>query len=82
MKNEKYNGWSNRDTWLVILWIENDYNNYIRKENKIKGLGSSKKLIDLSEIEFTIWLKNLHYGDKINWNNVNFQEIKKALLEN
>lgn len=81
MDNEKYNGWTNRDTWLVILWIENDYNNYMRKEHKIKGLGSSKKLIDLSENEFITWIKKLHYGDKINWNNVNFQEIKKSLLE-
>ncbi|MDZ4782065.1 MAG: DUF6573 family protein [Planctomycetia bacterium] len=24
MDNEKYNGWTNRETWLVKLWIDND----------------------------------------------------------
>jgi hypothetical protein len=26
--NQEYNGWTNRDTWLVALWIENDAYNY------------------------------------------------------
>ena len=25
---EDYNGWCNRDTWLVMLWLNNDYENY------------------------------------------------------
>tara|TARA_R100001530_G_scaffold136358_1_gene116683 strand:+ start:1463 stop:1741 length:279 start_codon:yes stop_codon:yes gene_type:complete len=24
MENEKYNGWTNRFTWLVSLWLDND----------------------------------------------------------
>jgi 16S rRNA U1498 N3-methylase RsmE len=26
-----YNGWTNRDTWLVPLWVDNDYGTYIAK---------------------------------------------------
>jgi hypothetical protein len=27
-----YNGWSNYDTWNVMLWLNNDYGLYTRKE--------------------------------------------------
>ena len=78
---EKYNGWTNRDTWLVKLWLDNDYNNYIRVLHKIKGIGIDTKLEDLNCCQLTSWLKRLHYGDKINWNLVNINEIKKSLSE-
>lgn len=78
---EGYNGWSNRDTWLVMLWVNNDYNNYMRLEHKIKGIGTDKKLKDLNCCELMAWLKRLHYGDEIDWHNVNITEVKEALLE-
>lgn len=27
-ENEKYNGWSNHETWLVNLWLTNDESSY------------------------------------------------------
>ena len=78
---EKYNGWTNKDTWLVKLWADNDYNNYIAVQHKIQGIGTDKKFKDLTCCETMDWLKKLHYGDKINWHNVNIQEIRDAILE-
>lgn len=28
MKDEKYNGWTNYETWLVKLWMDNDQGSY------------------------------------------------------
>lgn len=81
MANETYNGWTNRDTWLVMLWLENDESNYKRVQHLKDGVGSNKKLIDLTCCELMERLKKCHYGDKINWHNVNMDEIKEALLE-
>lgn len=83
-KEERYNGWTNRDTWLVMLWLENDYNNYLVLQRKIKGegSGSKKKLQNLNCCELMFWIRHtMHFGDEINWHNVNMNEIKKAILE-
>lgn len=78
---EKYNGWTNRDTWLVMLWINNDIENYMAVIHKIKGIGTNKLFKDLKCCEIMEWLKRLHYGDAINWHNVNIEEIRDAILE-
>ena len=77
----KYNGWTNRDTWLVMLWINNDYKNYMRLKHKVEGIGTNKKLKDLNCCELMSWLKGFHYGDKIDWHYVNMNEVKEAILE-
>lgn len=27
-RDERYNGWTNRETWLVALWIDNEQGSY------------------------------------------------------
>ena len=78
LENVDYNGWTNRDTWLVMLWLNNDYENY-QKITRI--VNNTNKLQDLSNNELYIELKDFNYGDKINFNNINLDEIRQALIE-
>jgi hypothetical protein len=84
LKFEDYNGWTNRDTWLVALWLDNDRNNYERVVRVVNGVGRAKKLADYTDLELWEKLKDTRlfkYGDEINWNNVNIQEIRERLEE-
>ena len=81
MLNTTYNGWTNRDTWLVMLWIDNDEKNYNATKHKVEGIGTNKPFKDLNCCETMEWLKRLHYGDEINWHNVNINEIREAILD-
>lgn len=38
-QDEKYNGWSNRETWCVNLWLNNDEATY----NHLRGMVSDEK---------------------------------------
>lgn len=77
IKND-YNGWSNRDTWLVMLWLNNDYENYQKITRIVKN---TNKLQDLSNNELYMELKDFDYGDEIDFNNINLDEIRQALIE-
>jgi hypothetical protein len=68
-----YNGWKNWDTWAVTLWLRNDLRNYeiyrFYDEEEIQEL----TLLDL-ENEF-------YYGDEIDWDEVDLQEVIDAMIE-
>jgi hypothetical protein len=70
---EKYNGWTNWDTWAVNLYLMNDEHNY----NKLMNMS-------LYEVE-ALTRKNMrdmfYYGDKITWSDVNMDEIIVSIKE-
>jgi hypothetical protein len=70
---ETYNGWSNYDTWLVVLWLANDYDNY-RKTTRLTD-------DDLDDLDIMALENDYYYGDEINFDNVNLEEIKKMIKE-
>lgn len=74
---EDYNGYCNRDTWLVLLWLNNNYENYVRITRIINN---TNKLQDLSDLELYGELKDFYYGDKINFKNVDIDEVRYGLL--
>lgn len=73
---EKYNGWTNRDTWLVMLWLNNDYNNYLI----LKEYYRVYKSFDGINFKGVMPLYGyFNFGDPIDWNEVNFDEVIEAL---
>lgn len=75
---EDYNGWCNRDTWLVMLWLNNDYDNYVRMQRIVNN---THDLEDLSDLELYGELKDFNYGDEIDFTNVDIDEIRSALID-
>ena len=68
---ERYNGWSNRDTWLVALWLNNDERNYRLMIEQYEG-GYGVRWDDTAQF---------NYGDEINFNKVNIAEIDEMIKE-
>jgi hypothetical protein len=76
-KDTTYNGWFNRDTWLIALWLNNDYRNYT------KMLEDIDYLISLNEKDLKNVLKNdyFYHYDNPDINNANYKELNAMLKE-
>lgn len=72
----RYNGWSNRETWIVVLWLDNTESNYRwMVDNK-------KRLLELSlaDLKREV-LDNCYIGDTFKRSLVNWQEVKNMMEE-
>lgn len=67
------NGWKNRDTWLVVVWLDNDRKNYDLLKRNVDSL------LKASDSTLKTKLKAFKYGDAINWSNVDLKEIRLYL---
>ena len=72
------NGWKNVDTWLVMLWLENDEGNYKKIDRIVKN---TDNLEDLTDNELYMELRDFHYGDEVDFSEVDLDEIRTALVE-
>lgn len=73
---EKYNGYFNRDTWLVALWLNNEEKNYRRM------LRDKEQLLAESIKGLAFALSVYNYGsDAINFEKVNWEEIHEVIKE-
>jgi hypothetical protein len=72
---EKYNGWTNWDTWATKLWLDNEKKNYDRLSSMDKN-----ELLDLGVDELQLFEYG-DDGDDIDWTQVNVPEIIESLLE-
>ncbi len=70
---EKYNGWTNWDTWAVNVWLMNDEHNY----NKLMNIS----LYEVEEFTKKDMRDMFYYGDKITWSDVNMDEIIESIKE-
>ena len=42
MSNESYNGWTNYETWLVKLWMDNDEGSYRHYRDIVRNCGKDE----------------------------------------
>lgn len=86
---EKYNGYTNRETWLVNLWIDNEYgwldaylNHVIETEADKYDLADYIEA-DISEELNPLVDKNGLYSDLLNGalSKVNWLEIAEYIIE-
>ena len=71
-----YNGWTNRETWLVNLWLTNDERHYQELRSIIKNFDSDEQteeleqyahwIIDVDESSMTSDLLSTSLG-RVNW---------------
>ena len=92
MREDKYNGWTNYETWNFMLWADNDEPTYKKIKELVKDAvtihgvatvsGLADDLKELAENEAPE-LKTSFYSDVINASikEVNFEEIAERLLE-
>ena len=82
-----YNGWKNRQTWNVMLWLDNDegaYRSYQERVKEYKRRNPNRRI--LPGFVAKLWAKDA-LGDRtpdgisLNGNRVNWREIAAAMLE-
>lgn len=81
---EKYNGWKNRETWVVALWLSNDENLFNDTCDVIKGKSVCDAMNAIEEMvrECNPLIKGM-YADIINHslNQVDWLAIAKSFME-
>ena len=83
-----YNGWTNYETWVTKLWMDNDqgsynYFNELAKENKENAYNLSKVIKDHFEENNPLYeLPSGPYHDLLNaaLSEVNWREIAETLI--
>lgn len=94
MADEKYNGWSNYETWVVKLWMDNDEGSYdYWRENTEEAYNDAEKRRQFARIALADRLENDHreampevtgvFADLLGraMGRVDWHEIADALLE-
>lgn len=74
MQNETYNGWTNRNTWLLNLNLTNDYSISKFLECEINNMSLSDFIIYCECIKNSLI-------DEIDYSQVNFKEVYEYFKE-
>lgn len=64
MKNNTYNGWKNRSTWNVTLWIANDYGLYTSAVEFMKTYKGKRPYVNFIDY---MYLRHEKTPDGIKW---------------
>lgn len=67
--NQKYNGWTNRETWLVNIWFGDFW-------ETAEDVEASREQIETEIQALPNWIQDFIYEDSINWD-----ELKESVDE-
>jgi hypothetical protein len=84
MERKDYNGWSNRATWNVALWINNDESLYRAKEDALKMAriqGDKDRAVNILENLCQQFWPNGSTPDGCALEDADFAEIAASELE-
>jgi hypothetical protein len=70
---ERYNGWTNRATWLCFTWIMDFEYNY--------NLLRTFTMDQVAKITVSTLQKNFYFGDRIHFDQLDMVELIEALSE-
>ena len=78
--NETYNGWTNRSTWNVALWIENDYNLYTAACNFMKTYTGNRPYVSFIN---SLGMRDDRTPDRIKFisGQLNYHELNDMMNE-
>lgn len=78
-KNTKYLGWTNRETWNVMLWINNTYELY---KSVVYILEETSYIPTYTEVINRLDLNESTTGDGVAYinNTLNYQELNDAII--
>ena len=79
-ENSQYLGWTNRETWNVMLWINNTENLYFGVVDILKNTTYTPTYREV------IYMLNLEYsqtGDGVSYldNTLNYEELNQSISE-
>lgn len=74
---EKFNGWSNYETWNIALWLDNDEFFYeIVKRAALRSSPYEFILSELKELGIEKTPDNVYFTDE----NINVEELNNSIL--
>ena len=82
MESQKYNGWTNYQTWNVALWMQNDEFLYNTAKACVEYKEENESPYD-KFIRCMLNCDNVTTGDDVAWNDelINTEEVDKMMLE-
>ena len=80
MEDKEYNGWKNRQTWNVMLWLENDEFLY---DLAVKFMQTYKGKSPYAHFIRSIGYENECTPDNIKWlsTRLDYKELNEAMVE-
>lgn len=91
----EYNGWTNRATWNVAMWLENDWDTNLDEWSKDREISSSERFRDeiqwaIVELDLRCWhlgapagCEVIHFmtPDAERFDDANWSELYESLIE-